>query len=86
MYLWFSKSITLPSCATNAGTSDWGKVGSYMDIKVEVVIWMNYLKHVLGIELRVITIKNLNNNVMCHRILSGSDAYKARFGFEMDLR
>lgn len=47
---------------------------------------MNYLKHVLGIELRVITIKNLNNNVMCHRILSGSDAYKARFGFEMDLR
>lgn len=37
-------------------------------------------------ELRVITIKNLNNNVLCHRILSGSDAYKARFGFEMDLR
>lgn len=37
-------------------------------------------------ELRVITIKNLDNNVMCHRILSGSDAYKARFGFEMDLR
>lgn len=37
-------------------------------------------------ELSVITIKNLNNNVLCHRILSGSDAYKARFGFEMDLR
>lgn len=37
-------------------------------------------------ELRVITIKSLDNNVMCHRILSGSDAYKARFGFEMDLR
>lgn len=37
-------------------------------------------------ELRVITINNLDNNVMCHRILSGSDAYKARFGFEMDLR
>lgn len=37
-------------------------------------------------ELRVITIKNLDNNVMCHRILSGSHAYKARFGFEMDLR
>ena len=37
-------------------------------------------------ELRVITIKNLNNIVLCHRILSGSDAYKARFGFEMDLR
>ena len=37
-------------------------------------------------ELRVITIKNLNNNILCHRILSGSDAYKARFGFEMDLR
>lgn len=37
-------------------------------------------------ELRVITIKNLNNNVLCQRILSGSDAYKARCGFEMDLR
>lgn len=37
-------------------------------------------------ELSVITIKNLNNNVLCHRILSESDAYKARFGFEMDLR
>lgn len=37
-------------------------------------------------ELRVITIINHDNNVMCHRILSGSDAYKARFGFEMDLR
>ena len=37
-------------------------------------------------ELRVITIKNLNNNVMCHRILSGADAYNARFGVEMDLR
>ena len=36
-------------------------------------------------ELSVITIKNLNNNVLCHRILSGCDAFKARVGFEMDL-